>query len=157
MRNPDFCLCENIGEDQLCSNCTADQRLCSRYRDSTIHLLSKSEIFSLWLSSVRYSPVYVRPGRKPQRPVFSRRGPFDLDQLLTKVPCSVTHLFHSRWYIVERECTVTLVHNDGLGTRLDTSLFRVLDVIFLNVEVFYANAVVATVGVWWYQSDVVFL
>ena len=24
MRRPDFCLCENKGADQLCSNCTAD-------------------------------------------------------------------------------------------------------------------------------------
>ena len=32
--------------DQLCSNCTADQRLCFRYTDSTISLLLKSEISS---------------------------------------------------------------------------------------------------------------
>ena len=29
-----FCLCKNKGADQLCSNCTADQRLCIRYTDS---------------------------------------------------------------------------------------------------------------------------
>ena len=39
LRKPDFCLCENKGADQLCSNCTADQRLCFRYSDSTIPLL----------------------------------------------------------------------------------------------------------------------
>ena len=27
IRKPDFCLCENKDTDQLCSNCTADQRL----------------------------------------------------------------------------------------------------------------------------------
>ena len=27
MRKPVQCLCENKGSDQLCSNCTADQRL----------------------------------------------------------------------------------------------------------------------------------
>ena len=27
MRKPDFCICETRGADQLCSNCTADQRL----------------------------------------------------------------------------------------------------------------------------------
>ena len=33
MRKPDFCICENKGADQLCSNCTADhQRLCFRLR-----------------------------------------------------------------------------------------------------------------------------
>ena len=25
---PEFCLCDNKGADQLCSECTADQRLC---------------------------------------------------------------------------------------------------------------------------------
>ena len=39
MEKPDFCLCENKDADQLCSNCTADQRLCFRYTDSTIPLL----------------------------------------------------------------------------------------------------------------------
>ena len=58
MRKPDFCLCENKGADQLCSydqlcsNCTADQRLCFLYSDSTIHLPPKSEISSIKPSSV---------------------------------------------------------------------------------------------------------
>ena len=52
MRKQDFCLCKNKGTDQLCSNCTADQRLCFRYTDSTISLLSKSKISSFQPSSV---------------------------------------------------------------------------------------------------------
>ena len=36
MRKPDFCICENIGADQLFSYSTADQHLCFRYTDSTI-------------------------------------------------------------------------------------------------------------------------
>ena len=47
MRKPTFCICENKDADQLRSNCTADQRLCFPYTDSTIPLLSKSEISSL--------------------------------------------------------------------------------------------------------------
>ena len=47
MRKPVICICENKGADQLCSNCTADQRLCFRYIDTTIPLLPKSEISSL--------------------------------------------------------------------------------------------------------------
>ena len=43
---PDFCLCKNKGADQLCSNCTADQRLCFHYMYSTIHLLLISELSS---------------------------------------------------------------------------------------------------------------
>ena len=46
VRKPDFCLGENKGADQLRGNREADQRLCFRYTDSTISLLSKSEISS---------------------------------------------------------------------------------------------------------------
>ena len=38
-----FCICENKGADQLCSNCTDDQRLCFRYMDSTLPLLLQSK------------------------------------------------------------------------------------------------------------------
>ena len=41
VRKPDFCLCKNKGADQLCSNRTADERLCFRYTDSTFPLLLK--------------------------------------------------------------------------------------------------------------------
>ena len=33
-----FAQCENKGADQLCSNCTADRRLCFRHKDSAIPL-----------------------------------------------------------------------------------------------------------------------
>ena len=49
MRNPDFCLCENKGADQLRRHCEADQLLCFRYSDSTIPLLLKFKISSLYL------------------------------------------------------------------------------------------------------------
>ena len=52
MRKRDYCLCENKGADQLHSNCEADQRLCFRYMDSSIPLLSKSKISCLQPSSV---------------------------------------------------------------------------------------------------------
>ena len=44
---PAFCICENKDADQLRGNREADQRLFFRYIDSTIPLLSKSEISSL--------------------------------------------------------------------------------------------------------------
>ena len=47
VRKPDFCICENKDADQLRGNREADQRLCFRYTDSTIPLLSESEISSL--------------------------------------------------------------------------------------------------------------
>ena len=47
-----FCLSENKDADQLCSNCTDEQRICFRYKDSTIHLHGKCEISSFWHSSL---------------------------------------------------------------------------------------------------------
>ena len=53
MRKPAFCICENKDADQLYTNRVADQRLCFRYMDSAIPLLSKSEFqvssHLLWL------------------------------------------------------------------------------------------------------------
>ena len=65
MREPAFCICENKEADQLRGNRETDQRLCFRYIDSSITLLSKYEISSL---------VCIGPGRKPRSPVFSQRG-----------------------------------------------------------------------------------
>ena len=56
MRKPAFCICENKDADQLRGNREADQRLRFRYTDSTIPLLSKSEISSLKTSSVAVQP-----------------------------------------------------------------------------------------------------
>ena len=47
IRKPDFCICENKDADQLRGKSEADQRLCFRYIERTIPLLSKSEISSL--------------------------------------------------------------------------------------------------------------
>ena len=76
MRKPAFRICENKGADQLRGNHEADQRLCFRYIDSTISLLTKYEILSLYPAcvAVLYSLVCVGPVRKPRRPVFSQRG-----------------------------------------------------------------------------------
>ena len=57
MRKPAFCICENKDADQLRGNREADQRLCFRYTDSAIPLLSNSEI-----SSLKPSCVVVQPG-----------------------------------------------------------------------------------------------
>ena len=47
VRKPDFTYAKNKDADQLRGNREADQRLCFRYTDSTIPLLSKSKISSL--------------------------------------------------------------------------------------------------------------
>ena len=44
IRKPTFCICKNKDADQLRGNREAEQRLCFRYIDNTIPLLSLSEI-----------------------------------------------------------------------------------------------------------------
>ena len=63
MRKPAFCICENKDVDQLCGNCEADQRLCFSYTDSTIPILPKSKISSLWRSSVAVQTCSEIPDR----------------------------------------------------------------------------------------------
>ena len=60
MRKLAFCICENKDADQLRGNRDADKRLCFRYIDSTIPLLSKSEISCLYTSSVAVQPGLCR-------------------------------------------------------------------------------------------------
>ena len=67
MRKPDFCICQNKGADQLCSNC-----LCFRYWDSTISLLPKSKISSLKPSSMTVQASLCQTTLL----VFSRCGTF---------------------------------------------------------------------------------
>ena len=83
MRKPAFCICENKNADQLHSDHEADKRLSFRYTDSTIPLLPRYEIsVSSHLQGLD-SPVCVEPGRKPQRPVFSQRGSYDVPNVLS--------------------------------------------------------------------------
>ena len=60
MGKPAFSTCENKDVDQLRGDREADQRICSRCTDSMIPLLSKSEISSLWPSSVAVQPGLCR-------------------------------------------------------------------------------------------------
>ena len=71
MRNPTFCICVNKDADQLRGNREADQRLCFRYIDSTIPILSKSEISRLYPSSVAVQPGLCRTRSKTRTLVFS--------------------------------------------------------------------------------------
>ena len=79
MRKPTICICENKDADQLRGNREADQRLCFRYIDSTIPLLSKSEISSLKPSSVAVQPGLCRTRSETRMLVFSGRGSVSSD------------------------------------------------------------------------------
>ena len=74
MRKPTTCICENKDTDQLRGNREADQRLCFHYIDITIPLLSKSEISSLYPSSVAVQPGLCRTRSETRMLVFSQRG-----------------------------------------------------------------------------------
>ena len=67
-----FCICENKDADQLRGNLEADQRLYFRYIDSTIPLLSKSEISRLYPSSVAVQPGLCWTRSETRMLVFSR-------------------------------------------------------------------------------------
>ena len=65
-----YCICEN-------KDVEAEHHLCFRYTDSTLSLFFLNPKFQasnnlLWL----YSPVCIRPGQKPRKPVFSQRGSY---------------------------------------------------------------------------------
>ena len=59
-----FSTSKNKGADQLRGNHAANQRLCFSYIDSTIPLLSKSKITSIYLSI--YLPIRLNPRRGHQ-------------------------------------------------------------------------------------------
>ena len=76
MGKPTICKCENKGADQLRGNREADQRLCFRYTDSTIPLLSKSKISSLLPASVTVHSDLCRTCSETTLLVFPRGGSF---------------------------------------------------------------------------------
>ena len=88
MGKPTICICENKGADQLPGNREADQRLCFRYMDSTIPLLSKSKISSLKPSSVTVQAGLCRTFSETTLLVFPRGGSYIFLQL--------TYLKHSQ-------------------------------------------------------------
>ena len=76
MRKPTFCICENKDADQLRGNREADQHLCFRYIDSAIPLLSKSEISSLYPSSVAVQSGLCWTRSETRMLVFSCHGSY---------------------------------------------------------------------------------
>ena len=75
MRKPAFYICENKDADQLRSNCAADQRLCFRYMDSAIPLLSKTLAIFGGCTSRFVSDLVGNPEE-----VFSQRGSYVVER-----------------------------------------------------------------------------
>ena len=78
MRKLTICICENKDADQLRGNRNreADQRLCFRYLDSTIPLLPKYKISSLYPSPVAVQPGLCQTWSESTLLVFSFRGSY---------------------------------------------------------------------------------
>ena len=74
MGKPTIYIGENKDADQLRGNREADQRLCFRYSDSTIPLLLKSEISSIWPASVTLQPDLCQTCSETTLLVFPRDG-----------------------------------------------------------------------------------
>ena len=72
MRKPAFCIKQNKDEDQLRGNREADQRHCFHYKNSTIPLLFKSEISSVWSSPVAAQPGLCRTRSETPKTGFLR-------------------------------------------------------------------------------------
>ena len=71
MRKPTFCICENKDADQFRGNREADQRLCFRYIDSTIPLLSNKNIT---MSSFKSSENLQKKEGGPDRSVSDNQS-----------------------------------------------------------------------------------
>ena len=82
MKKQDFCLCENKGADELCSNCTAHQRLCFHF---TFPPVVTSSTYTQNFKIIAFLLDCVGPGRKPRRPVFSRPCSYSCNILLKRV------------------------------------------------------------------------
>ena len=70
MRKLAFCICKNKDADQLRGNREADQHLCFCHTDSTIPLQPKSEISSLYPSSVTAELGLCRTWSEPPKTGF---------------------------------------------------------------------------------------
>ena len=71
-----ICIGENKGL-RSARNCEADQRLCFRYTDSAIPLISKSKISGLYPSSVTVQPGLCGTcSEEPKLLVFSGAGSY---------------------------------------------------------------------------------
>ena len=83
MRRPKLCIYAKTKmqlsfavTDQIRGNREADQRLCFPYTDSTIPLLSKSELLSFLALFCRCTSRCVGPGRRARLLVLSHKGSY---------------------------------------------------------------------------------
>ena len=97
MRKPTFCICENKVADQLRGNREADQRLCFRYIDSSILLLSKSKLLAIFCSCTAwFVSDYVgnqSVGFLMTRLICQNHHPFNMPESLLSCTCIYPSLY----------------------------------------------------------------
>ena len=117
VRKPDFYICENKDADQLHGNCEAHQRLCFRYTASSIPLLPKSEISSLWPSSVAVQPgLYQTWSETPKTGFLGTR-------LKLSQSSSNTHLIYSSEFYT---CPIFESEIPMYGTKLTIYYYSII-------------------------------
>ena len=79
IRKPAFCICENKGTDQLCGNCTADQRIFFPLHRQYDPISSKIGNFKPLAIFSGCSLVCVGSGWKSRRQVFSESGSYNAE------------------------------------------------------------------------------
>ena len=105
MRKPAFCICKNKGTDQLRGNCAADQCLCFHLIDSTIPLLFKSEISSLYLSSVVVQPGFCQTWSETSNKIYRNSHVFtQYSSFLFKVCFTLFCVFQPGLDDIVKEC-----------------------------------------------------
>ena len=107
VRKQDYCLCENKGADQLCSNCEADQRLCFRYRNSTISHLLISKISNFLHSSGTVQASLCRTGSE-----FPKTGFLASSRALYRLRFIVTYIKGDVQNCTQTKCNSTWPKND---------------------------------------------
>ena len=113
MGKPTICIGENKGADQLCSNCTADQRLCFRYSDSTIPPLLIPKISSFYPAFVTVQPGLCLTWSETQMVVFSTHRLIFV--FVFPKPADVSHGPGAVWGSFRVTFTVTSVFVDGVS------------------------------------------
>ena len=107
VRKPAFSICENKDADWLRGYREADQHLCFLPIDSAIPLLSKSELSSLWSSSVAVQPCFCRTWSENPKTGFLTTRPILADSLRNRrfTICLFLPKAKNMFFFLTADCT----------------------------------------------------
>ena len=114
------CLC--IFADHLHGHLAADQRLGFRYIDSTIPLLHKSVISSLYSCHCLYRSICFEPGWKPRRQFGSWRGSFGSAAKAAAIKHAVSGIYNMVISVKIKFSFIYPIVSDSLNDYFDQDL-----------------------------------